>query len=402
VITVAGYVHGIGGMQDHTVDLVRGLVSRGIEVEAIAPRHPDGVTTTADHEGATWHFVDAPSRRERLPMRHPAWHRACVDAFAAIHAVRPFDVVHSESTSALGLVRAGWHRRVPVVAKFHGNYLAFARTTMRRILAREDVVRDAKAFVWLTAQHFLTRGNWYGFRPCEAIVPSLAQRSDTIRSHLLRSSSVHVVPNGIDTDVFAPGDRDRARAEIGLDDRLHVVWLGRMYRGKGVEVAIDALARVDESVCLLLVGDGEGRAALEARVAATGLGQRVRFVGSQPRERIPTYLRAADASVFPSLLPEAAPLAPLQAMSCGLPLVASRIGSLPELVDRPWSNGALVEPGDVGALADAMARLAADEGLRARLGGGARERVLAEYTIDRMIERTLGVYDVARRRSRER
>jgi glycosyltransferase involved in cell wall biosynthesis len=213
---------------------------------------------------------------------------------------------------------------------------------------------------------------------------------------------VHVVPNGIDTDVFAPGDRDRARAEIGLDDRLHFVWLGRMYRGKGVEVAIDALARVDESVCLLLVGDGESRAALEARVAATGLGQRVRFVGSQPRERIPTYLRAADAFVFPSLLPEAAPLAPLQAMSLGLPVVASRIGSLPELVDRPWSNGVLVEPGDVGALADAMARLAADEGLRARLGGAARDRVLAEYTIDRMIERTLGVYDLARRRSRER
>ena len=333
-------------------------------------------------------------------MRHPAWLRSSAEAFASIHARRPFDVVHSESTSALGLLRAGWHRRIPVVANFHGNYLTFTRTAMRNILAREDVVRDAKGIVWMTAGHFLTRGNWYAFRPCQAIVPSQAQRRDTVRSHLLRSSNVHVVPNGIDTDVFAPGDRTEARAELGLDDRPHFVWLGRMYRGKGVELAIDALARTDESVCLLLVGDGESRASLEARAGASGVAERVRFAGSQPRERIPTYLRAADGLVFPSLLPEAAPLTPLQAMSCGLPVVVSRIGSLPELVDRPGSNGVLVAPGDVGALAEAMARLAADEGFRLRLGRAARERVLAEYTIDGMIERTLGVYETAHERQR--
>jgi glycosyltransferase involved in cell wall biosynthesis len=398
VITVAGYVHGIGGMQDHTVDLIRGLVSRGIEVEAIAPRHPDGVTTTMEHEGATWHFVPAPSRRERLPMRHPAWHSACVDAFASIHAVRPFDVVHSESTSALGLVHAGWHRRVPVVAKFHGNYLTFARTAMRSILAREDVVREAKAIVWLTAQHYLTRGNWYAFRACEAMVPSHAQRRDTIRSHLLRSSSVHVVPNGIDPDAFSPGGRAEARTELGLDGRTYFAWLGRMYRGKGVEYAIAALARTHESVCLLLVGDGESRSELELLASKHGVAGRIVFAGVQPRERMPTYLRAADGLVFPSLLPESGGLAPVQAMSCGLPVVMSRVGALPELLGDSETTGVLVEAADVDGLASAMQRLAEDLGLRERLGAGARARVLAEYTLDRMMERTLGVYERARLR----
>jgi glycosyltransferase involved in cell wall biosynthesis len=394
VVTVAGYVHGIGGMQDHTVDLVRGLVAAGHEVEAIAPRHPDGIER-ADVEGALWHFVDTPSSRLRLPMRHPAWLRMSADLFGTRHARRPFDVVHSESTSALGLLHANWHQRVPLVAKFHGNYLSLVRTAIRRIAARREVVREGKGIIWHTGAHFLTRGNWYRFRGCEAIVASRAQLDDTVRSHLLRPEQVHVVPNGIDTDVFSPGDRERARAELGIDAGIVFAWLGRMYPGKGVEDAIRALATADVDGSLLLVGDGESRAELEALAARVGLGHRVTFAGAQPRGVIPGYLRCADAFVFPTRLPEAAPLAPLQAMACGVPVLASRIGAIPELIGEPGENGLLVEPGDVAGLAETMKRLAGDESLRARIGSAGRKRVLAEYTIERMIERTLAVYEVA-------
>lgn len=393
IVTVAGFVHGIGGMQDHTVDLIRGLVAEGHDVEAIAPRHPDGILTT-EHDGAIWHFVDAQSRRDRFPTRHPAWLRESARVFASIHSERPFDVVHSESTSALGLIRDGWHRRVPIVVKFHGNYLTFATTALRRVARREGIVREAKGLVWMSAGHFLTRGNWYAFRPLHAMVPSSTQLDDTVRAHLLRRSRVHVVPNGIDAAAFAPRDRTLVRAALGLDDRPRFVWLGRVYAGKGLDVAIDAVARV-ESATLLVVGDGESRQELEARAARLGVADRVDFAGAQPRERMPDYLAAADALVFPSLLPEAAPLTPLQAMSCGLPVLATSVGAVPELIDQPGRNGLLVPPGDVDSLAGAMARLAADESLRVRIGRAARDRVLAEYTLERMVERTLRVYGTA-------
>lgn len=399
VVTVVGSVHGIGGMQDHTDDLVRGLVAAGHEVEVITARHPAGVKS-AEREGALWHFVDSPSARRRLPMRHPAWLRMSADAFGSLHVRRPFDLVHSESTSALGLLHRRWHKHVPVVAKFHGNYLSFMRTAVRRIVAGEEVRREAKGIVWNTGVHFLTRGNSYGFRSCEAIVASRAQLDDTVRSHLLRPSRVHVVPNGIDADTFSPGDQSRARAELGLGRGPVFVWLGRMYRGKGIDVAIRALAQADVDATLLLVGDGESRLELEELAAKTGLGARVKFAGSQPREHIPVYLRSADALVFPSLLPEAAPLAPLQAMACGIPVLASRIGSIPELVSDPGRNGLLVEPGDVADLASNMVRLGNDERLRARMGAAARDRVLAEYTLERMVYRTLDVYGAARERFR--
>jgi glycosyltransferase involved in cell wall biosynthesis len=399
VVTVSGYVHGIGGMQDHTVDLVRGLVAAGHEVEAITRRHPDGAKS-AEFAGARWHFVDAPSARQRLPMRHPAWHRTSAIRFEELHARRPFDLVHSESTSALGLLHCGWHKRVPIAAKFHGNYLSFVRTAIRRIVAGEDAVREAKGIAWNTGAHFLTRGNWYRFRSCEAMVPSRAQLDDTIRSCLLRHSRAHVVPNGIDPDAFSPGHQDEARAQVGLGRGILFIWLGRIYPGKGLDVAIRALARTDAGASLIVVGDGEGRGSAEALAARAGLGERVMFAGSQPRDRIPLYLRSADAFVFPTLLPEAAPLAPLQAMACGTPVLASRIGAVPELVSNPGLNGLLVQPSDVDDLGRNMVRLAADKQLRTRIGSAGRERVLSEYTTERMIERTIAVYELARDRFR--
>lgn len=396
-MTVAGYVHGIGGMQDHTVDLVQGLAAAGHEVDVICPGHPDGVEH-AEHKGGTWHFVDARTRRTHLPMRHPEWFRLSADAFAALNEHRRFDLVHSESTSALGLLHEGWQTRIPLVVKFHGNYLTFARAAGQRLRGRYDVVRDLKGLAWTTGEHFLTRGNWYAFRRCEAMVPSHAQLRDTARSHLLPSTRVHVVPNGIDADVFSPGDQDRARAELGLAPGLVFVWLGRMYPGKGASLALRALARTDMAVKLLLVGDGESRASLESLARRTGVSRRVVFAGRQPRDRVPLYLRSADALVFPTRLPEAAPLTPLQGMACGLPVLASRLGAVPELVDRPGRNGLLVAPGDVSALAAGMSALARDQALRARMGTAARARVLAEYTLELMIERTVEVYSVARDR----
>jgi glycosyltransferase involved in cell wall biosynthesis len=398
VVTVAGYVHGIGGMQDHTVDLVRGLVAAGHEVEVITARHPEGAKE-AEFAGALWHFVDAPTSRRRLPMRHPAWLRSSSILFGELHEQRPFDVVHSESTSALGLLNRKWHKHVTIVPKFHGNYLSFVRTALRRIAAGEDAVSEAKGIAWNTGAHFFTRG-WYAFRSCEAMVASRAQLQDTVRSLLLRPSRVHVVPNGIDATRFAPGDREVARAELGLRDGIIFVWLGRIDAGKGLEVLIDALVRADVDASLLVVGDGAGRAKAEALAAGAGLREVITFAGAQPRERIPVYLRGADALVFPTLLPEAAPMTPLQAMASGVPVLASRIGAIPELVSMPGVNGLLVEPGDVEELASNMARLAGDDGLRARLGAAGRQRVLSEFTLERMIDRTLDVYDAARARFR--
>ena len=348
------------------------------------------------HSGALWHFVDASASLARLPMRNPAWHRESARTFVALHAERPFDVVHSESTSALGLLHRRLHRSVPVVAKFHGNYLGFVRAGVRRAVSGGGAIREAKSFAWVTGKHFLTRGNWYAFRQCENMVPSFAQLRDTCISHALKRSRTHVVPNGIDTKVFSPGSREAARARLGLEARPLFLCVGSLYREKGVRHAIRALAMLDHEPRpgLLVVGDGEERPSLEALARDLGIADRVVFAGRQPRDRVVLYMHASDAFVFPTELPEAAPLSLPQAMATGLPAIASRVGAVPEVINRP-GNGILVPPGAVGELARAMHQLVNDERRRHELGGAARKRIVEAFTLERMIDRTTAVYDVA-------
>ena len=399
IVTVASYAHGIGGMQAHSADLCRGLVGAGHEVEVISARHLDGLQQT-EHLGATWHFVDATSRRPGRPYRNPDWLKASADAFAELHAARPFDVVHSESTSALGLLRRGVHRKVPVAAKFHGNYLGLAAATIGRGVRESGIgprVREAKHLVWLTAGHVVPP-DFARFRACEAMVPSRQQLDGTVRSYLLDRSRVHVVPNGISTDEFKPGSRDEARAKLGFGAEPILLCVGRLARDKGFATAIQALGRIDSpDARLVVLGGGPERNLLEETARKAGVSSRVDFLGSKPRDEVVDHLAAADIFLFPTERDEAAPLVPLEAMAAGLPVVASDIGGGAELIDN-GKSGVLVPPAAVDSLAQAIDSLVASDALRRRMGEAARERIVERYTIEAMTRQTVAVYELAARR----
>jgi glycosyltransferase involved in cell wall biosynthesis len=381
-------------MQDHTTDLALGLVRAGHEVDVITGSHPDG-RTRDDAGGVRWHFADAPSD----DFQDPRWRAQSLRTFRELHRERPFDVVHGEGSSALELVRAGVAREVPVVVMFHGNFLGLVKASLRRQLATprpREVLREQRGLLQLTRRHF-ARGNWRVFRACEAIVVSRQQLADTRRSHLLDPARIHVVPNGVDVRVFRPRPREEARAELALGNGFLYACAGRLSREKGTHHAIRAVAAIPDAR-LLVVGDGPDRAPLERLARDLGVGERVVFAGRQPPERMPVYLAAADAFLFPTERDEAAPLVLPQAMACGLPVVATERGGIPELVGRPGENALVVPPADGVALLDAARRLRADARLRSRLGESARRRIEDAYTVERMVEGTVAVYDIARRR----
>jgi glycosyltransferase involved in cell wall biosynthesis len=396
IVTVAG--HGIGGMQDHTRSLARGLVAAGHEVDVITTRHPEDIGEE-ERQGARWHYVEAAGHHPWLPRRDPAWLPGSYEAFARLQGERPFDVIHSESASAIGLVRRGVHRRVPLVAEFHGNGLALTRAALARAQAGDArvKVREAKGLVWLFAE-WLQYGHWYRFRPCVWIVPSRREFEDTRRSAFLQDRLGHVVPNGIDAQLFRPRPRAEVRTELGLDHGAIFVCVGRLNNQKGMHYALSALALLgteEPPPKLVIVGEGEERERLEGLARSLGLNDSVAFVGGQPQEMVAKYLAAADVFLFPTERAEAAPVVLPQAMACGVPAIASDIGGIPEVVHRSRANGLLVPPGDVPALVHAMRTLIRDDSLRERLGQRARQRVLAHYTVETMVEQTLDVYRFA-------
>jgi glycosyltransferase involved in cell wall biosynthesis len=193
-----------------------------------------------------------------------------------------------------------------------------------------------------------------------------------------RSVTIH---NGVDVLRFRPRDAERRPGP------LRVVVVANLIPEKGVGVLLEAIGRLREvELSLDVIGDGPEHGILEARAQALGVADRVRFVGL--RDDVPELLREADVAVHPARWQEALGNTVLEAMATGIPLVASRVGGIPELL-ADGSEGLLVTPGEPEPLAAALRRLAGDPSLRARLGAAARARVLREFTLERSVQRHL-------------
>lgn len=160
-----------------------------------------------------------------------------------------------------------------------------------------------------------------------------------------------VVLNGVDTDRFVPRDRAAARAALGLPiDQAVIGIAARLERVKGVDVAIDALARLLGDAVLAIAGGGTEAAALRAQAAALGLGNRVRFIGVL--DDMARFYPALDLLCVPSR-DEGLPLAPLEAQACGVPVVGARVGGVAAALCP--ESGRLVAAEDPAALAAAWA-----------------------------------------------
>ena len=168
--------------------------------------------------------------------------------------------------------------------------------------------------------------------------------------------------------------RDELRAELGLSGPT-LAFAGRLTAQKSLDVALEALA-ANDGVVLLIAGEGDERAPLERRVEELRLGDRVRFLGAQPRDRVLELFRAADASILSSSW-ENFPHTVVEALAVGTPVLATATGGVAEVV-RDGENGLLVPSGDSAGLADAVRRFFGDEALRDRLRAAAAPSV-AEY-----------------------
>ena len=223
--------------------------------------------------------------------------------------------------------------------------------------------------------------------------------SEGVRAALLRGGvrpeRVCVVPSGVDLERLAASSDARPRMrsawEVGPEDVVVLV-PGALERRKGHAVLLDAATRLTASgerlprLRYVFCGEGMERAALVH--AAAPLGSAVRFEGF--RADIGACLAAADVVALPSLN-EGLGVAALEGAAAARPVVASRVGGLVEAV-ADGETGLLVAPGDAAALAAALARLAGDAPLRARLGAAGRARVVARFSLARMAEGTLACY----------
>lgn len=203
------------------------------------------------------------------------------------------------------------------------------------------------------------------------------------------------VPTGIDLSRYAPGDRHAARASLALPDRPTLGIVATLRGWKGHADLLDAwrtLAARFPDWQVVIVGDGPQRENLAARIAQEGIADRVRMVGN--RDDVETWLQAFDLFALPSWGNEGVPQAVLQAMASGLAVVSTTVGSIDEAV-VDGETGFLVGPRDVPALASRLAQLMQDGALRAQFGAAGRDRALARFGLDAMLDRMQAVFRAA-------
>lgn len=199
------------------------------------------------------------------------------------------------------------------------------------------------------------------------------------------AEKVKVIHCGIDPHCYVQNP--------SADKTLEIACIGTLHEVKGQRFLLDACkglsARGLQWRCHL-IGDGPDRAALEGHAEKLGISDRVIFHGSCERQRVRALLATMNVCVAPSVPTsdgrrEGIPVVLMEASACSLPLVASRLSGIPELV-RDDETGLLVEPADADALESALARIATEPALRARLGAAARERLELEFNLERNVE----------------
>jgi glycosyltransferase involved in cell wall biosynthesis len=281
-----------------------------------------------------------------------------------------FDIVHDNQCLGSGLLTMMKEDDWPVLCTLHHPItvdrdldLAHARNAYRRFVFKR----------------------WYGFLNMQMRVareiPRLVTVSENSKHDIVEQMAVpaerlHIVPVGVDEKVFKPLPHvARVRGRLMTTTSSDVPL-------KGLAPLLEALAKVRterDDVELVIIGQPKKWSKIPDLIDRLGVGDAIRFVSGVSTDRIVELYAEAEVAIVPSLY-EGFSLPAVEAMACGVPLVATTGGALPEVVGRDGETGLLVPPGDVDALAAGIVRALGDADLRARIGPAGRERVLSRFT----------------------
>ncbi|HWO21457.1 MAG TPA: glycosyltransferase [Kofleriaceae bacterium] len=353
---------GVGGQERVALDLAIGQRARGYDVGvlSLAPA-PDGPMAEE--------FAQAGVAVGRVPKR-PGVDPTLVPRLALELRRRRADVVHTHNP--LPLIYGAPAARLIGAAAIHTKHGVNPGSRGHRML-RRAAAQLVYAFVAVSGT-------------------TEAQAKEQRDAPLGR---LHTIPNGIRLDRYAPDPEARAaaRVELGLGDAWVVGTVGRLDEYKNQVLLVRAMAPLLSSrVRLVIIGDGPARPDVEAAVAALPEPRWVVLTGR--RMDVPRLVHAFDVFALSSKS-EGLPLVVPEAMSAGLPIVATAVGGLPSVIDE-GETGLLV-PVDEAALAAALARLERDRDRARAMGARAREVALARYSSERMVDAYLELYKQARR-----
>ena len=362
----------MGGPAIHVASLAAGLETRGYHTTLVAgslARGEDSMAFLAEGLGVS--VVSVAELQREVSVLHDA--RSVLRVAELIRSERPH-ILHTHTAKAGAIARAAallaGRARPPVVLHtFHGHvlkgYFDAGRTAFFRHVER-TLARASDVLV--------------------AVSPEV--RDELVELGVAPYEKFVVIRLGIPLEERLGGSAADVdyRHLYGIPPGAFVVgWVGRMTGVKATEAVLEIVRAARErgvDAVLCMVGDGPDREGLERLAHELGIARQCYFVGYQ--SDVAGYYRLFDTFLLPSVN-EGTPVSAIESLASGTPVVANRVGGVPDVV-RDGVDGFLVEPGDAEAAAERLATLAADPGLRAKLGESGRQRVLARYSVSRLVD----------------
>ncbi len=358
--------YGVGGQERVALDLAIGQRARGHRVGVIAlSPPPDGAIAEE--------LTRAGAEIGRVPKRDGGVDPSLVWRLAKELRARRADVVHTHNPLPLvyGVPAARLVGAAAIHTKHGKNPSGRANAMLRRAAAQL-----AHAFV--------------------AVSDTTAQQARD--AHEMPANRLHVIPNGIRLDRYTPDAEARAaiRVELGLGDAWVVGTVGRLDEYKNQALLVRAMAPLLSSrVRLVIVGEGEARPEVEAAIAALPEPRWVVMTGR--RMDVPRVVQAFDVFALSSKS-EGLPLVVPEAMAASLPVVATAVGGLPDVIEEAETG--LLVPVDQQSLTEALSSLVKNGEIAKTMGRAGRERALERYSYDRMVDQYMELYLSARGQAR--
>jgi D-inositol-3-phosphate glycosyltransferase len=372
-----------GGMNVYVRQLSRELGQRGFPVDVFT-RRQDASTPDIVEDGENVRVVHLeagprqPVDKGRLHQHLDEFEESLV-RFASEQGLT-YDLLHSHYWFS-GWVALRLQERwdLPHVTMFH---------TLGEVKNRARVT-EHEAPLRIQVEHRLAR------QADRIVCASQHEKHLLVRLYDADPERIAVVPCGVDLDLFRPQDKEAARRALGYYDERIILFVGRIEPLKGIDILINAAAQLGEESdfhVLIVGGDRRSRqqvSRLQELASDLGIGERVWFLGAVDHEQLPLYYNAADVCVVPSYY-ESFGLVALEAMACGTPVVASRVGGLTGTV-RDGETGYLISWRCPEPFAERLELLLGNEALRRRFGEAARE-VVERYRWANVAEAVVGLY----------
>ena len=375
---------GFGGLETQNLVLCEDLVKAGNDVTIFSPQRELKIENS-NLNGVKYVFVNCVNRTLFSSLNSESWLNKSYKSFLELHKVQPFNIVLSQSSAGIGIIKRKKEVGVKVVSVSHGSILSEFKTRISDVSSVSDWVSILKDLVFVLTI-FFGRQRDFILNSDKIIAVSEFVKKIIIDETYVPKEWVEVIYNGINPLFYSSEYMKRE------NDFVNILYVGRVIKSKGIDIILESLSKFKNvDFFLNIVGDGSFTKNAKKLASKFGISQKVKFHGKLGQAEIIKLLYKNDIFVMPTRRVEGFPMTLVEAMFSGIPIIATKIGGVPEAV-FDGETGFLINNPTVSDFTAKLNMLINDKSQREVFGRNALNKAQNIFSAGKMVEKYTSVF----------